>query len=68
MNPTKQNYIEQLEKVLKLFSRIDLEEYEQVLEDDESPGVVSGTLKRMIKDIQESDDEAWGHERPDRGE
>lgn len=68
MNPIKQTYIELLTKALKTFTRIDLEEYEFVTDDEESRRLVAKTLRRMITTVQLSDDEAWGKEHPDRGE
>lgn len=68
MSEIKRAYIELLQKALNAFKRIDIEEYEAVLGDDESANVVAGTLKRMIKNVEESDDEAWGRSRPDLGE
>lgn len=68
MNPTKRTYIELLTKALKAFTRIDLDEYEIVTGDEVSRLRVAITLRSMITTVELSDDEAWGKERPDRGE
>lgn len=69
MNATKKTYIELLQKALAAFQKIDLEEYEIVTGDDESSSRVAGTLKRMIANVEQTDDEAWDRTvHADRGE
>ena len=60
MSNAKQYYMDLLNSALRAFLRIDLDEYEQVTEDEESAEEVRDLLRHMIANVEEADDEKWG--------